>query len=119
MAKSHPGACEIRTVRLLKHKRATVFAAWQDKKALDQWWPDHGFKRIFHVKENERIEFDHNDVPKFLAIVTFVDEFQNTKVTLRMMFKTPKECEAEKVTRVAETEATFDRLDAFLKSLPA
>lgn len=117
MARALPGACEIRTIRLLKHKRAKVFAAFRDQKILDQWWPDHGFKRSFHIKEDERIEFDHNIEPRFLAIVTFVDEFQNTKVTLRMMFKTPKECDTAKTYLVAGNEATFDRLDAFLKSI--
>jgi hypothetical protein len=117
MAKSHPGACEIRTVRLLPFPRKLVFSAWADKELLARWWPDHGFNRTFHMKEDERIEFEHKSEPRFMVIVNFVSEFQKTKVTLRMMFKTPKECDEAKKYLVAENETVFDRLEEILRGL--
>jgi uncharacterized protein YndB with AHSA1/START domain len=138
---------EIVTERLIAAPRALVFAAWTDPAQVAQWWGPDGFTITTHemdvrpgghwrfvmhgpdgrdyqnhivfveIQAPERIVYDHLSTPKFLSIVTFVEEGGGTRLTLRAAFADPAAYEmAVKTFRAVEgARQTVGRLAAFVE----
>ena len=68
------------------------------------------------IVEPELLVWNHLSNPKFQIIATF-EELSNdeTKVTFRMIFSTPEECNQVKVYAIEKNEENFDRLEMELR----
>jgi len=108
---------EIVATRVFDAPRALVFKAWTDEKYLARWWGPNGFTTTTHamdfrvggtwrfvmhgpdgrdfqnenvyveIDEPERLVYRHLSAPKHETTVTFADEGERTKVTVRMVFE--------------------------------
>jgi uncharacterized protein YndB with AHSA1/START domain len=107
---------EIVVTRVFDAPRALVFKAWTDPQHLAQWWGPNGFsittyemefkpggvwrfvmhgpdgrdyqnRKVFvEIVESERLVIRHVSGPQFKMTVTFADDDNKTKLTVRMLF---------------------------------
>jgi len=133
---------EIITARVFDAPRELVWKAWTEPEHIAQWWGPNGFTSTIHemdvrpggawrfimhgpdgvdyknhsvfieVAEPERLVYDHLSGPKFHVTVTFDDEGDRTKVTMRMLFDTAEEHHkvVEQYGAIEGAKQTFARL---------
>jgi uncharacterized protein YndB with AHSA1/START domain len=138
-------ACEIVSTRLIAAPRERVYGAFRDPERLARWWGPEGFtstieafdlrpggawrltmygpdgtdypnESVFvEVVPAERVVYDHLGSHRFRMTISWADEGGATRVTWRMRFETPAECERMKAFVPAANEQNLDRLEAELR----
>ena len=139
-----PAEREIVSTRVFDWPREHVFKAWTDPDHLARWWGPKGFSNTFQefdlrpggvwrfvmhgpngvdyqnksvfveIATPERIVFDHVSGPVFQVTATFTELSGKTRLTFRMVFETPAECDRVRGFAVEANEENFDRLEAEL-----
>jgi uncharacterized protein YndB with AHSA1/START domain len=133
---------EISATRFFAAPRDLVFQMWTDPDHIGKWWGPNGFTTTIHkmdvrpggewnfimhgpdgrdyqnrivyveVERPERIIYDHISGPVFRAYVTFADEGQKTRLTMRMLFES-----AELRNKVAKEYGAVEGLSQTLGRL--
>jgi uncharacterized protein YndB with AHSA1/START domain len=112
-----PAERELVISRVFDAPRELVFEMWTDPKHVAQWWGPNGFTNTIHemdvraggawrfvmhgpdgrdyknkivfieVAKPERLVYDHVSGPQFHVTVTFVEQGDKTRLTVRMLFE--------------------------------
>lgn len=68
------------------------------------------------IEEPKRLVWDHQSSPEFQSVALFEEPSENkTKVTFKMIFRTPEACARVKIYAVDKNEENFDRLETELQ----
>jgi uncharacterized protein YndB with AHSA1/START domain len=142
MDASSESSKEIVSTRVFDAPRELVFRMWTEPQHIKRWWGPRGFSNTIHtmdvrpggewnfimhgpdgtdytnriiyreIDRPSRMAYSHVSGPLFEATVTFEEEGQKTKVTVRMVFET-----AELRTQVAEKFGAVEGLNQTLERL--
>jgi uncharacterized protein YndB with AHSA1/START domain len=145
------GEREIVATRVFDAPRELVFKMWTDPKHVAQWWGPNGFTNTIHemdarpggvwrfvmhgpdgrdymnkivfieVVKPERLVYDHVSGPKFHVTVTFVEQGDKTKLTVRMLFESAAQRDkvAKEFGAVEGLSQTLGRLAEQLSTMSA
>lgn len=137
---------EIVATRVFKAPRELVFRMWTEPEHVARWWGPNGFTTTIHemdvrprgvwrfvmhgpdgrdyqnkivyveVTPPERLVYDHVSGPKFHVTVSFAEQGEQTKVTVRMLFDTAaqRDYTVREFGAVEGLHQTLGRLAAYL-----
>src|SRR3954454_22396381 len=140
---------EIVAVRVFDAPRELVWKAWTEPSHVAQWWGPNGFTNTIHemdlrpggvwrfvmhgpdgtdykntivfieIAKPERLVYDHVSGPKFHMTVTFEEQGEKTKLTMRMRFDTAAERDkvATEVGAAEGAKQTLERLNKYLAKM--
>jgi uncharacterized protein YndB with AHSA1/START domain len=140
---------ELKISRLLNAPRELVWEMWSDPEHIKHWWGPSGFKNtiskmdvkvggewefVMHgpdgtdyknkhiykeIIKPERLVLEHVTAPKFQLTVTFVEQGDQTLLTLHSLFES--EAQLQDVIRVFKADEgmiqNVDRLEDYLQNL--
>jgi uncharacterized protein YndB with AHSA1/START domain len=137
---------EIVATRVVDAPRELVFRVWTEPEHIARWWGPNGFTTTIHEMEvrpggvwrfvmhgpdghdyqnkivyveitpPERLVYDHVSGPRFHVTVTFVEQGDQTAVTVRMVFETAAERDytAKRFGAVEGLQQTLGRLAGYV-----
>jgi len=137
---------EITATRVINAPRELVFKMWTDPKHVAQWWGPNGFTNTIYemdvrpggvwrfvmhgpdgvdyqnkivfveVVEPERLVYSHVSGPQFQATVTFDEQGDKTRLSVRMLFEsaTLRDKVAKEFGAVEGLGQTLGRLEAYV-----
>ena len=137
---------EISNEKVFDAPRELVWNAWTDPKHISQWWGPIGFTTTtkhfdFHpggqwlhtmhgpdgadypneitykvIDKPSRIEYEHGNCPLFYTTVIFEDLGNQTRLSMRMLFRSQEERDdtAERFGAIEGLNQTLGRLQEFI-----
>lgn len=140
---------EITSTRIINAPRELVFKVWTDPQHIAQWWGPNGFSITIHkmevkpegvwdfimhgpdgtdfknvnifkeIVQPEKLVYEHANYPKHHTTVTFEEQGNKTKLTMRMIFESATELKevVEKFKAVDGQQQTLNRLEGHLAEM--
>ena len=140
---------ELVVTRIFDAPRALVFKAWTDPKHLANWWGPNGFslttyemefkpggiwRFVMHgpdgrdyqneivyreIVEPERLIYSHPSYPLHDTTVTFANDGEKTKITMRMLFESAalRDQTVKEFGAAEGLKQTIGRLGEYVKQL--